>query len=99
MLELPATSYWLLTTFLRNHVNHCKECERRAEAEVQLPQAQPVQALRPSPRLPAQVRRLPSVLPRPGAQGRNPGRRQVELVEKQFTVHSANNNCELRAKN
>ena len=29
---------------------------------------------------PAQVRRLPSVLPWPGAQGRDPGRCEIELV-------------------
>jgi len=66
--------------FLRFYGNDCKESERRAEAEVQLPQAQPVQALRAAARVSAQVRHVPSMLPRPGAQGRDSGRGEVELV-------------------
>ena len=68
---------------LRIYGNHCKKGERRAEAEVQLPQAQPVPALRAAARVPAQVRRLPLVFPRAGAQGRDSRRRQVELVARQ----------------
>ena len=57
--------------------NHCKARQRRKEAEVQVPPAQPLPALRSSARVPPQVRRLPSLLPFSGAQGRNPGRREV----------------------
>ena len=63
--------------------NYCKESERRAEAEVQQPQAQPVPALRKAERFSAQVWRVPSVLPDAGAQGGNPRRREVELVRTQ----------------
>jgi hypothetical protein len=77
----------------RIHGNHCKKSERRAEAEVQLPQAQPVPTLRAAARVSAQVWRLPLVFPRTGAQGRDPRRRQVKLVatevhSSQFEVHS-----------
>ena len=72
----------------RIYGNHCKKGERRAEAEVQLPQAQPVPALRAAARFPAQVRRLPLVFPCAGAQGRDSRRRQVELVVSEFSVVS-----------
>jgi hypothetical protein len=38
---------------LRIYGNHCKESERRAEAEVQLPQTQPLPAVRTSAGIPA----------------------------------------------
>ena len=51
--------------------------------------AQPLPALRPSARVPAQVRRLPSVLPRAGAQGRDSGRREVKLVDVRSSLRKA----------
>jgi hypothetical protein len=68
--------------------NYCKKGERRAEAEVQLPQAQPVPALRKTARVSAQVWRVPLVFPVAGAQGRDPWRREVELVKEQLSVNS-----------
>ena len=64
----------------KHYGNYCKTRQRRKEAEVQVPPAQPLPALRPPPRVSAQVRGLPSLLPRPCAQGRDSGRRQVKLV-------------------
>src|SRR5258708_34812187 len=61
--------------------NHRKTRQRRKETEVQVSPAQPLPALRSSSRVPSQVRRLPSLLPFARPQGRNSGRRQVELVE------------------
>jgi hypothetical protein len=64
--------------------NDCKESERRAEAEVQQPQTQPVPTVRAAARLSAQVRYLPFVFPGAGAQRRDSGREQVELVRTSF---------------
>src|SRR6185437_14962141 len=86
--KLGASSQELVAASKRIYGNYCKESERRAEAEVQLPQTQPVQALRTSAGIPAEVRNLPPVFPRIGAQGRDPGRREVELVRKQWSVNS-----------
>src|ERR1019366_1386934 len=67
---------------MRVYGNHCKKGERRAEAEVQLPQAQPVPTVRAAARFFAQVWRLPLVFPGAAAQGGDSRRPQVELVEK-----------------
>jgi hypothetical protein len=64
----------------RIYGNHCKESKGRAEAEVQLPQAQPVPALRAAARISAEVRCLPFVFPGTGAQGRDTRCCEVELV-------------------
>ena len=72
----------------RIHGNYCKTGERRAEAEVQLPQAQPVQAVRAAARISAQVRHLPFVLPGTGSEGRDSGCCEVELVERQGSGNS-----------
>src|SRR5271163_1611436 len=63
-----------------NYVNHSKTRQRCEDPEVQVPPAQPLPALRPSARVPAQVRCLPSLLPLARAEGRDSGRRHVELV-------------------
>jgi hypothetical protein len=68
---------------MRFYGNNCKKSERRAEAEIQQPQAQSVPTLRAAAWILAQVRRLPFVFPRVGAQGRDSRRREVELVRKQ----------------
>jgi hypothetical protein len=60
--------------------NDCKTSERRAEAEVQQPQAQPMPAVWAATRLSAQVRHLPFVFPVACTQGRDSGRKQIELV-------------------
>jgi len=44
-----------------------------AAAEVLVAGLHSLQAVRPAPRLPAQVRAVPPLLPRIGAQGRVPG--------------------------
>ena len=64
----------------QKHGNYRKARQRRKEAEIQIPPAQPLPALRPSPRVSAQVRDLPSLLPGPRAQGRDSGRCKVKLV-------------------
>ena len=66
----------------RVYGNYCKKGEGRAEAEVQLPQAQPVPTVRAAARVSAQVWRLPSVFPGASAKGRDSRRREVELVSK-----------------
>jgi hypothetical protein len=73
---------------MRIYGNYSKTGERRAEAEVQLPQAQSVPTLREAARLSAQVRYLPPVFPGFGAQGRNSRRREVELVTMQLLAFS-----------
>jgi hypothetical protein len=73
---------------LRIYGNYCKKGEGRAEAEVQLPQAQPVPTVWAAARVSAQVRRLPPVFPGTGAEGRDSRRREVELVERQWSVNS-----------
>jgi hypothetical protein len=65
----------------KQHGNYSKARQRRKETEVQVSPAQPLPALRSSSRVPSQVRRMPSLLPFARPQGRNSGRRQVELVE------------------
>jgi hypothetical protein len=64
--------------------NYCKKGEGRAEAEVQLPQAQPVPTVRAAARVSAQIRRLPPVFQGIGAEGRDSRRREVELVKNSF---------------
>src|SRR5882672_276295 len=60
--------------------NYRKTRERQKEAEVFQPPAQPLQSLRASTGVPAQVRHLPLVLPLARAQGRNSRRHEVVLV-------------------
>ena len=84
---------------MRDYGNDCKESEGRAEAEVQLPQTQPVQALRASARISAEVRHLPSVFPWIGAQGRDPWRCEVELVEDSSQLIVRSRSYELRTVN
>ena len=50
--------------------------------QVRSPARQPLQALRPQPRLHAQVRRLPDLLPRAGLEGQAARRDEVELVSR-----------------
>ena len=59
---------------------HFADGEAGQEAEVQDPASQSLPDLRPPARLSAQVRHVPALLPPIGAQGRYPGRHQVELV-------------------
>src|SRR5215469_18482272 len=54
--------------------------EEQAETQVQRAPAQPLPAVRPLARISAQVRLLPDLLPRPGAQRDGPGRPQGQLV-------------------
>ncbi len=56
--------------------------EEQAEAEVQRAAAQPLPAVRPLARISAQVRLLPDLFPRSGAQRVHPGRPQGKLVER-----------------
>jgi hypothetical protein len=64
----------------RKYGNDCKESEGREEAEVQEPAAQPLPAVRTAAGVPAQVWGLPAVLPRAGAEGRDPWGGEVQLV-------------------
>ena len=54
--------------------------KQAASGQVLHPTLQPLQDLRPSPRLPAQLRHLPYLLPRAGLQGRDPRREESQLV-------------------
>src|ERR1700722_4033542 len=65
----------------RQH-NPTKPAQDGAAHVVEAPPAQPLPAVRPSARVPAQVRCLPSLLPFARAEGRDSGRRQVELVSR-----------------
>ena len=55
------------------HGHDCERSQRSKNAEVQDPAAQPLQPVRPSPRLHAQVRALPPLLPQAGARGGHRG--------------------------
>src|SRR3954468_22415435 len=60
--------------------NYRKTSQRRTETEVLHPPAQPLRDLRTASRLFAQVRHLPLVLPRIGAQGRDSRGFEIVLV-------------------
>ena len=57
-----------------------KDRERREEAEVRRAAPQPLQAVRPSAGVHAQVRAVPSVLPQAGARRRRRRRDEEQLV-------------------
>ena len=63
------------------HGHDRKDRQGSEDAEVQGPAAEPLQALRPAARLPAQVRALPVVLPQAGARGRHRRRDEEQLVD------------------
>jgi len=66
--------------FTGKYGNDSKTSKGPEETQVFVPQAQPLQYLRTSARLPAQVRHLPAVLPRTGVEGRDSWGLQVVLV-------------------
>ena len=61
----------------------CQEGPREEDAEVQGAPSQPLPPLRPAARLYAEVRAVPSLLPRAGAEGRCRRRHQEQLVTRQ----------------
>src|SRR5918994_7634606 len=65
----------------RDHGKEESNHSRAAHTEVLDPGGQPLPAVRPQPRLHAEVWRLPHMFPRTGVAGSVAGRDQVELVE------------------
>ena len=61
--------------------------EVEADAEVQGPRVHPLPSLRAAARVPARLRYVPHLLPRAGAVGADPGRREVELVVPEGLLH------------
>src|ERR1700746_3258833 len=68
------------------HGYYRKASKGRKEAQVLFAQAQPLQDLRTSARLPAQVRHLPALLPRVGTAGRDSRSFEVVLVKQSLVV-------------
>jgi hypothetical protein len=66
------------------HGNNSKDRQDEQETQVLNPAPQPLLDLRTSAGLPAQVRRLPFVLPRTGVEGRSTRSFEIELVRKQL---------------
>ena len=75
------------------HGHDCKDRQGSEDAEVQGPAAKPLQALRPAPCVPAQVRALPPVLPQAGARGRHRRSDEEQLVDKPSAL-----SCQLSAR-
>ena len=75
------------SVFIKERLTIFKESndpEAAGPREVLHPQVQPLQDLRPSPRLSPGLRHLPYLLPRAGLQGRDPRRAQGFLVSCAF---------------
>ena len=68
------------------HGHDCKDRQGTQDAEVQGPAAEPLQALRPPPGLPAEVCALPALLPQAGARGRHCRGDQEQLVTQSAVV-------------
>ena len=84
LLQLLGMPFRTRSTALRRdtHGHYREDRQRSQDAEVQGPAAQPLPALRPAARLPAQVRAVPPLLPQAGARRRHRRSDEEQLVDR-----------------